>query len=208
MKRLLILLLAAMLMTPAPEVEELNQNEVCNAPKVIEEQIPLPAAEEVLQEPIQTIEQQPYFNQYNLRELSNLTKEKIFKILEGTELQAVSSTYLDLEEAYQINAFFLIALSAHESGWGTSKRAIEQNNLTGFAVYSDEAEGGTFISWSQSLEHTAELLDQHYLTEGGMYFNGYGIEAVNTRYCLKEEKPDWNWSKSITSICYELLERS
>ena len=202
MKKILILIIAALLMSPV-EVEQAKYE-----PIMVEEQELPTRASEAIEEPISALEEQPYFNQYNLRELSNLNLQQIYNILEGTDLQTISSTYLYLEEACQVNAFFLIALSAHESGWGTSYRALNQNNLTGFAVYSDEAEGGHFNSWSESLAYTANLLDKEYLTEGGKYFNGYGIEEVNIRYCLKDDEPDFNWSKSITSICYELLERS
>lgn len=220
MKKILIFILTSILVNTTPV--ELSTNQVMEEPmevnvasRVIEDQIIEEEVieeeifeEEIIEEEIEPEYAQPHFNPYNLRELSNLTREQSYEILEGTELQAVSATYIYLEELYNINAFFLMALSAHESGWGTSYRAMYQNNLTGYAVYSAEAEGSYFSSWSESLEYTAALLDSYYLDEEGAYFNGYSTEAVNIRYCLLEDQPDWNWSNSINNISYQLLERS
>ncbi|MFR7391797.1 MAG: glucosaminidase domain-containing protein [Anaerostipes hadrus] len=58
-------------------------------------------------------------------------------MLEGTALYADAKAYVKAEEKYHVNAVFLMGIAAHESAWGTSRRAREDNNLTGYGVTSD-----------------------------------------------------------------------
>ena len=67
----------------------------------------------------------PYFDPYDLRAKSNLTAEDINKKLEGTGLEGLGESYKKAEELENINAAFLVALTAWESAWGnivTGKR--------------------------------------------------------------------------------------
>ena len=60
------------------------------------------------------------YNPDNLREVSNLSKEQIYNMLEGNNLQALADSYYEMEQKYNINAIFLMALNMEESGHGRS----------------------------------------------------------------------------------------
>lgn len=140
----------------------------------------------------------PNFNPYNLREGSNLTKSKAQKLLEGSALQSAAGAYVYAEEVYGVNAIFLMALTSLESGHGRSEIAISRNNIGGvksgssYKYYSD---------WGECIMDIARFINELYLTEGAIYFNGYSIKDVNVKYCQDSS----DWSGMITTIGYELL---
>lgn len=145
------------------------------------------------------------FNAYNVTQVTGLTANELYETLSGFKngvLAEFSWALKDCEDMYSINAFFLAALIAQESGWVTSYRALYQNNLTGHAVYNNAAAGTTFNSQEESIYNTAKLLRNNYLTKGGPNYNGTSIWNVNTDYCLTQDSSatDYNWSTNISSI--------
>lgn len=146
------------------------------------------------------------FNQHNVKIVSNATLEHMQRALSGTGLYQDCQSFIDAEKTYGVNAFFIAAIAAQESGWGTSDRAIYQNNLTGHAVYNSSARGTYFNSRYESIMDTAELLKNEYLTPGGSYYNGHSIVDVNKKYCFLEDKItiDYNWSLKIAEIAEDL----
>lgn len=108
------------------------------------------------------------------------------------------------EETYGVNAIFLMALTAQESAWGTSNRAKNQNNLSGFEVYSAGAKGASFGSKGESIMATAKLISESYINSDGEHYNGTSVDSVNIKYC-----PDDGgyWSRSITQIANKLVLR-
>lgn len=145
-----------------------------------------------------------YCNINNLKEVSNISKEKLYEILEGTALQELSEYYVQYEEIYGVNAIFVVALTAEESGWGNSYRAVHHNNLSGFNISSDDSYYA-FNTKQESLEATYRLLSQEYLNEDGAYYNGLSIYNVNERYC--NDGGTYSWSNNISTIINELKER-
>lgn len=124
--------------------------------------------------------------------------------MKGTGLEGLGSWYLKAEQVYGVNAIFLVALTAQESTWGTSNRAVTQNNLSGYAVYSDSAEGATFDSKGESIMDTAKLIGEKYINPDGEYYNGTSVASVNIRYCPGDRG---HWSSSITKIAYDLVNK-
>lgn len=146
------------------------------------------------------------FDASNLRNLSGIEVYQMKEMLKGTALYDYAEAYVIAEKSYNINAIALAAITAHESSWGESDRAVRTNNLTGYAVYTQTSAGKTFSSPAMSIIKTAELLDTDYLKPGGKWYNGLSLENVNTSYCYgSDNKPDYNWSKSITSIGKSLV---
>lgn len=145
----------------------------------------------------------------DLTEKSNLNVTEMENVLKdaprGT-LAKYAKYFVDAEEKYSVNAFALAAIAAQESAWGTSDRAINQNNLTGYAVYNSKSRGSSFSSAGESIMLTAKLLKENYLTPGAENFNGTSIQAANKDYCLKDDssETDYGWSKNINSIAEEL----
>lgn len=148
------------------------------------------------------------FNSNNLLEISGVSVDDMYKALEGTALYDLAPIYVEAENLYGVNALFIAGLTAQESAWGTSQRAVNDNNLTGFGVYSKSAVGINANSKRDNILQTTAWLKEHYLTESGKYFNGYGIRDVNVRYCLGlDGQTDYHWSSNISKISNSLLSK-
>ena len=85
-----------------------------------------------------------------------------------------------------MDAGFLAAVAALESGWGESELAREKNNLFGWRG----ADGYmAFDSPEDCIDHVAEYLADEYLDPDGLYYNGLSVEDVAISYC--EGNADW-----------------
>ena len=142
------------------------------------------------------------FDPMNLLKKSNLTKDKAKKILKGTALEDCSDYFIECEEKYGVNAIGIMAIAVHESAWGTSRRAQEDHNLTGYGVYSDSAKGINAPSKEDNLLMTAKLLKESYLTKSGSHYKGTSLMAVNESYCTSGD-----WAINVTTHAYTLMDR-
>ena len=122
--------------------------------------------------------------------------------MEGTALYDDAKAYVKAEEKYHVNAVFLMGIAAHESAWGTSRRAREDNNLTGYGVTSDHAKGINKSTKEAGLLATAETLHEKYLTSGGSYYVVTSAAAVNKHYCVGGE-----WAAAVVKNAYLLMNR-
>lgn len=147
-------------------------------------------------------EQTRYFNPNDVNALSHITVSDAKHILEGTALYDDAKAYVKAEEKYHVNAVFLMGIAAHESAWGTSRRAREDNNLTGYGVTSDHAKGINKSTKEAGLLATAETLHEKYLTPGGSYYVGTSAAAVNKHYCVGGE-----WAAAVVKNAYLLMNR-
>lgn len=141
----------------------------------------------------------PTFNPYDITVLSNLSSEQFYQLLGNTGLLDVAWVFAYAEEHYGINALFLAGLTALESSWGTSNKAIHQNNLTGYNIVSDHS-SYSFESRADSVLATAKLLATHYVPSDGKYHNGLSVWGVNEKYCAQSD-----WADKIVSIANRLL---
>lgn len=221
-KAILGLLLSVSLLVPAISLKpsflvaeqsvEVDCNNLVNARMIKNEELEkvrtLTTSQEVevIQQELETVEEVEVttcvtFNPYNLLEPSNITREQMYNVLEGTALQTLSDGYVYMEEVYGINALFLASLSAEESGWGTSELAMYNNNIGG--IKSSTGDWEYFNDWFECLSFKADLLYNDYLKEDGIYYNGLSIWNVNTSYCEQN-----TWADNISSIAYELLDKA
>ena len=147
------------------------------------------------------------FNEHDVTKVSGTTLSHMQRALKNTELYDDAKSFVKAEGKYGINAYFVAAICANESSWGESNRARNQNNLSGYAVYTNSAKGATFESREESIMATAKLLKETYLTPGAQNFNGYSIVDVNKKYCfLQDQKTiDYNWSSQVTAIASDLV---
>ena len=143
-----------------------------------------------------------YFNPNDVRALSHITVDDAKHMLSGTALYDTAKTYVKAEKKYHVNAVFLMGIAAHESAWGTSRRAREDNNLTGYGVTSDTAKGINKGTKEEGLLVTAETLHQKYLTPGGSYYAGTSAKDVNKHYCVGGE-----WAAAVVNNAYQLMNR-
>ena len=153
-------------------------------------------------EEIKKEEQTRYFNPNDVSALSHITVADAKHMLEGTALYENAKSYVKAEEKYHVNAVFLMGIAAHESAWGTSRRAREDNNLTGYGVTSDHAKGINKSTKEAGLLATAETLHEKYLTSGGSYYVGTSAAAVNKHYCVGGE-----WAAAVVKNAYLLMNR-
>ena len=191
------------------EIQNANDlyNQTINEKQAIESQLSETTEElENARRDIEKYTRVTYFNEYDLTQRSYASIVHMKKALKGTELQCIASSFVEAEETYGVNAYFLAAIAAFESSWGTSSRAIYQNNLTGHAVYNNFARGTYFNSWHESIMTTAKILKENYLCYDGVYYNGLSTVDVNKKYCFLQDEItiDYNWSSSINSIAHSL----
>ncbi|RDY28316.1 hypothetical protein CHL78_005295 [Romboutsia weinsteinii] len=140
---------------------------------------------------------------------SKITAEEMENILlnykGASTMSHLSQAIVDAEEIYGVNALAVAAIVALESGFATSRRAIEDNNLTGYEVYSDNSEGRLFSSQYDSILHTAKHLKENYLTEGGPYYIGLSVDDVQINYCPDEGK-DKRWEEKVDKLASSFLQ--
>lgn len=183
------------------EKDSLQQelNKVLEGLKDTKEQV------EKLQNVIDEMNKAVTFNSGDVRITSGATEYHLKKALLGTSLYSLAGAFVQAEQNYGINAYFLASIVALESGWGESERANNgSNNLTGYAVYSDHSPGKYFSSKEECVFETARLLTEDYLTPNGIYFSdGYSSYHVNIKY-----SEDTNWCNKVEDITYTLLELS
>lgn len=129
----------------------------------------------------------------NMLSPSNVTVEELEYALKGN-LKPLAGTYIQAEEETEVNAIFIAAISALESGWGKSYMATHKNNLFGYG-------NKTFSSKEESIFHVANALKNNYLVSNGRYYNGTTVKAVEKCYC---PSPVGEWSGLVSQIMRQL----
>lgn len=110
------------------------------------------------------------------------TAEKSFSPSNGYH-DEVYQGIVDAENKYGLNALFILAHADVESAHGNSYYARTRNNLFGFnAIDSDPDQASSYSSQTASIDFYASFLMSHYLTPGGVYYNGATPHGVFVRY--------------------------
>ncbi len=140
--------------------------------------------------------------------VSGVTEEElknVFRNYKGASTMShLSKAFIDAEKEHGVNAFTMAAIVALESGFATSRRAIEDNNLTGYEVYSKDSKGKLFKTQSESILQTAKHLSKNYLTENGLYYNGVSVDDVQLSYC-PDEGEGKNWNGKVDKLASDFL---
>ena len=116
---------------------------------------------------------------------SGYSAEELEKGLKG-ELVFLAEEFILAEEKYGVNAVFLCAVAALESGWG--KFCFRPNNIFGWS-------GKDFLSKEEGIDFVASKIAENYLSESGKYYNGKTVSAVNKFY-----NGNAFWEEKITEI--------
>ena len=127
-----------------------------------------------------------YTTSTDITQPCGLSADELNRALVNTGLKGLGQKYLDAEMNHGVNAVVLIAIHAHESGWGNSSLSQSNNNLGGIKTKS----GGwaSFSSKGECISYSAKLLGENYLTPQGKFYNGTDLTSVNIKYC---ETSDW-----------------
>ena len=86
----------------------------------------------------------------------------------------------DLCHKYQLNEIFFCGLISAESGWNIASNHRSANNFISLMS------GGRLIRYSsedEGLETAARTLHKNYLSEGGSFYYGKTLAAMNTKFC-------------------------
>ena len=147
-----------------------------------------------------------------LNKPSGLTLEQFKKVLSDEKdknkiFENNAEYFYYIEKQYNINGIFVAAVGIHESAWGTSKIAIQKNNLFGYGAYDSNPYNGAyeFSNYSESIDLLARVLVKYYLNPSGTsiyggekavgtYYNGATLSGVNKKYAS-----DKNWANAVFS---------
>lgn len=136
------------------------------------------------------------YNPYNLLEVSGITGDEMYSLLQHRGVRDVAYTIVEAENTYGINALLLAGLICLESGWGESPRSTGwTNNMSGMGVPTDHSVGTVYSSRQESVMDTARQLRKFYLTEGAENYNGLSIWDVNIKYSASG-----TWATKILDI--------
>lgn len=125
----------------------------------------------------------------DVRSKSGLTAEQIDIILKGTILEGRGKDFIIAEFVYDINAHFLLSVSAHETGWWRSNFARNRNNLFGWRAYTHNPQMAMcFDDTTHCILYVAERLQTLYLSPEGKYFRGGTVSAIGKIYATD---PEW-----------------
>lgn len=149
------------------------------------------------------------YTRQDVTKTSGVTEEELKEVFmnttSGDTMLHLASAFVEAEQTYGVNAFFMAGLVALESGFATSRRAVEDNNLTGYEVYNNNSEGRLFPSQIESILHTASHLKKNYLTEDAIYYNGLSVDAIQVMYCPDEGK-NKQWEMKVDKISSKFLD--
>ena len=145
-----------------------------------------------------------------LNKPSGLTLEQFKKVLTDNKdtnkiFENNAEYFYYIEKQYNINGIFVAAVGIHESAWGTSKIALQKNNLFGYGAYDSNPYNGAynFTDYSESIDLLARVFVKYYLNPAGTniyggekavgtYYNGTTLKGVNTKYAS-----DKNWANAV-----------
>lgn len=124
----------------------------------------------------------------------NLSGSQLDQLLEETELDGLGQAFEDGEDATGINALFVASIVVHESGWGTSRLAREENNLGGIVGRNGYR---SFNSKEECISYMFDLLNRLYIGKGRDT-----VEKISKIYCV----PPGHWEESINRIMNDFIE--
>lgn len=132
---------------------------------------------------------------------SYVTGYELDMVLAGTGLAGLGNAYAAAEQMYGINALFLAAITALESGWGGSVIAGDKNNIAGYGAYdsSPYESAWSFRTREDCIMQVARSLAKEYVNPAGAYYHGNTIAAINICYSTSSA-----WKNKVFRIINEL----
>ena len=148
------------------------------------------------------------FDINNLQIKSNINamqlEEAINKIKQDNKLKGLGTAFINVENKYNVNAIILASIACLESGYGTSRLAIEKNNLFGLdaplSTTGTDNYGSGYKSKEECIDYACHRIGKQYLEldakASWRYCEGKkDIYAVGAKWC--EVK---GWSDKVISI--------
>ncbi|MCI5840139.1 MAG: glucosaminidase domain-containing protein [Peptoniphilaceae bacterium] len=123
-------------------------------------------------------------NSLHLLNKTGLSAEELEEGIKDTNLKGLGKAFALAEETYGVNSIFLESLARFQSGNGNSEIFRLKNNVFGLNAYGDDAfKNATYYDEkTKSILLGTKFIKENYLTEGGIYFEGYSTSDVNKHY--------------------------
>ena len=135
---------------------------------------------------------------------SGLTAAQIDTVLKDTKMAGLGEAFIKAETKYNVNAVFLVAIAALESGWGQSNYAVNRNNLFGFGAFDHNPDNARhFRTKEEGIMVVAKWLQEQYLHKDGAHYNGATPKGVNIKYSSCDE-----WSVKVVNIMNRIVSRA
>jgi beta-N-acetylglucosaminidase len=138
---------------------------------------------------------------YNLKihGASKLSLEDYKIILKNSFLYDYAPIIQQVENEYEINGLFIIAVARLESGNGTSKLAINKNNYFGLGAYGNNPYRNAikFKDDGECIEYFGKLIKENYIDQGLDT-----LPEINNKYCASED-----WKDKVKEIMQENIEK-
>ena len=164
-----------------------------------------------------TTASQVVWDRNDCSKVSNLTVSQLIAILNSHGGKAVryvplAADLITAENKYKVNVFFLLGVSAMESGWINEEHDMisKCNNLGGICATSNRPSYGCFknsncefayfASRGEFVDSHARLLGQSYLDPNGVWYEGKRAEDVVIHYCPGCTE----WPKTANAIANQL----
>lgn len=147
-----------------------------------------------------TTASQVVWDRTDVSRVSNLTVSQLIAVLNSHGGKAVryvpyAADLITAENKYKVNVFFLLGVSALESGWINEDHDMisKCNNLGGVCATANRPSNGCFKNSNcefayystkgEFIDAHARLLGQSYLDPNGSYYEGTTASAVVIHYC-------------------------
>ncbi|WP_126342135.1 glucosaminidase domain-containing protein [Kurthia zopfii] len=139
----------------------------------------------------------------NLRKSSNVTTKQLQQLLlskgktPDNILYRLAPEFIKAQKSTGVNAQFMFAHAALETGWGSSVISQYKNNFFGYQAYDTcpTSCAQYFPTGEEGLKFYASKIVNNYLTSGGPYYNGMNVLDMNVRYAT-----DKDWGGKIAYI--------
>jgi len=134
----------------------------------------------------------------NVGTVSDLSAEDVNQILEGTPIEGEGDVVVKYEREYEVNAWLILGLSAHESGNWSSSLARNRHNYFGWRAYDGATHNATYFdSFADCLDEVIPSIRSNYIDQG---LNT--LASMNTRYAT-----DPSWAQKVLNNINSLRSR-
>lgn len=127
---------------------------------------------------------------------SNLTLEQVEQLLAGSPMSGTGETVLEVEEKYNLNAFFTIAVAQCETQRGLTGTGATKKNPYGLTAKGQGYR--SFSSYDEAIRTFGDTLNRLYISNGRTT-----VEKVNEIYC----PGNTGWSTMVRTIMNQYLNK-
>lgn len=137
-------------------------------------------------------------NEFEIDRTVSIKSEVLESVL-NDNLVNYADDFIEISKCYNLNVYFIVAVAALESGWGTSDLSLSKNNYFGVMKADGSGNFVHYDSFKDSLESFAQLIRSEYLSENSYKYHGNTVEDIGVSYNGREE-----WVERINGLIVDL----